>query len=136
MVPFWPFKKKQTIDELDEDAPAPMVYKRGEDPHAQPAEETDQSAYKDALALFGGGSDHVEAASDQSTRYDGAISNSDSGAVTKPEPTPVDVEESVAESKFTWVHHTDGYHYKQLEDGSFEPTAHVQNQDGTYEPYS
>jgi len=136
MVPFWPFKKKQTVDELDEEAPAPMVYKRGEDPHAQPVEEADQSAYKDALALFGGGSDHVEAASDHSTRYDGAISNNNSGAVAEAEPSLDEGEASVAEPEYTWVHHTDGYHYKQLEDGSFEPTAHVQNQDGTYEPYS
>ena len=36
------------------------------------------------------------------------------------------------ESEFSWVHHTDGYHYKQHADGSFEPTPHTKNEDGTH----
>ncbi len=37
---------------------------------------------------------------------------------------------------FTWVHHTDGYHYKKKGDGSFDATPHVKNNNGTYIPYS
>ena len=76
MPPFWPFKKKQVIAELDEAPPAPVVYKRGEDPNARKSIATDTGAYKDALALFGGGSAEVKAASDQSLRYDGATDKS------------------------------------------------------------
>ena len=37
---------------------------------------------------------------------------------------------------FTWIHHTDGYHYKKKRDGSFDATPHVKNNNGTYIPYS
>ena len=123
MPPFWPFKKKEAIAELEEEPPAPVVYKRGEDPNARKTIETDTDAYKDALALFGGGSEEVKAASDQSVNYDGV------SAPTIQTP-------SEPELSFTWVHHTDGYHYKQLADGAFEPTPHTKNNDGTYTPYS
>jgi len=75
------------------------------------------------LALFGGGSEEVKAASDQSVNYDGVTAPA-SQAQKEPEPS------------FTWIHHTDGYHYKQLADGAFEPTPHTKNNDGTYIPYS
>ena len=123
MPPFWPFKKKEAIAELEEEPPAPVVYKRGEDPNARKTIETDAGAYKDALALFGGGSEEVKAASDQSVNYDG-VSAPASQAQKEPGPS------------FTWIHHTDGYHYKQLADGAFEPTPHTKNNDGTYIPYS
>ena len=29
---------------------------------------------------------------------------------------------------FTWIHHTDGYHYKKKADGSFDATAHVKKE--------
>ncbi len=135
MPPFWPFKKKEPTAQLDEAPPAPIVYKRGEDPNARRDVATDSGAYKDALALFGGGSQDVEAASDQSVHYDGvtaASSESAESALTTPDvETPVEEKEA-----FTWVHHTDGYHYKRRADGSFEPTAHTMNEDGTYSPYS
>ena len=41
MPPFWPFKKKQTIAEVEEQPPAPIVYKRGEDPNARKTIEAD-----------------------------------------------------------------------------------------------
>ena len=133
MVPFWPFKKKkEAVAELDEAPPAPVVYKRGEDPMAREAVSSDQAAYKDALALFGGGSRSVEAASDQSVHYDGVTaSDAAPNAVTT---QPADA--APAEPTFTWVHHTDGYHYKKNADGSFEPTPHTKSADGTYAPYS
>jgi hypothetical protein len=138
MAPPWPFKKKDTVAELDEAPPSPMVYKRGEDPHARPEVTSDQAAYKDALALFGGGSQTVEAASDQSVHYDGVTGEAEANTV---QPTPAPSEDATpshppAEPAFTWVHHTDGYHYKRNADGSFEPTPHTLQSDGTYVPYS
>jgi hypothetical protein len=130
MAPIWPFKKKQEVLEVDEEPPPTISYKKGEDPNARPATTTvDASAYKDALALFGGGSSNVEAASDQSVNYDG---------VAEPTGTSTVAEESqpVKEESFTWVHHTDGYHYKKNADGSFEPTPHSKNADGSYVPYA
>ena len=79
MPPVWPFKKKKPVDTvIDEAPPAPVVYKRGEDPNARPAVKADSGAYKDALALFGGGSSEVQAATDQSVRYDGATASTES----------------------------------------------------------
>ena len=130
MPPIWPFKKKkQKVVQLDEAPPAPLVYKRGEDPNARDVPQTDVAAYRDALALFGGGSDEVNAATDQSVHYDGDTAASvSSPAVERPPPEmPVG---------HTWVHHTDGYHYKQMEDGSFDSTPHTKSDDGTYAPYS
>ena len=74
MPPFWPFKKKEPVAQVEETPPAAVVYKRGEDPNARTQVETDSGAYKDALALFGGGSSEVTAASDQSVHYDGITS--------------------------------------------------------------
>ena len=135
MVPFWPFKKKkETVAVLDEEPPAPLVYKRGEDPMAREAVTSDQAAYKDALALFGDGSRSVEAAGDQSVHYDGATASQPAPKEEVPQS-----EDTVLESPeptFTWVHHTDGYHYQKNADGSFEPTPHTKSSDGTYTPYS
>ena len=153
MPPFWPFKKKEAVVQLEETAPAPIVYKRGEDPNARPDVEADSGAYKDALALFGDGSQKVEAASDQSVHYDGVTAaqpEADSTSVSTDEAMTTgqknmetedvgSVEEALPsneETAFSWVHHTDGYHYKQRADGSFEPMPHIKNQDGTYSPYS
>lgn len=63
---------------------------------------------------------------EQSQHYDG-ISGTQSNSA---EPT------TVASPRVNWVHHTDGYHYKRLDDGTFDPVAHVKNDDGTYQPYS
>ena len=141
MAPFWPFKKKESVVEIDEQPPAPIVYKRGEDPNERGGIATDAGAYKDALALFGDGSSEVQAATDQSVHYDGVTAPTPSASeTTTPHDEAVEMAESAEaeqeEVSFTWVHHTDGYHYKQNADGSFEPTPHVQNADGTYDPYS
>jgi hypothetical protein len=147
MPPIWPFKKKKEMEhEIDEAPPAPVVYKRGEDPNARAAVEADAGAYKDALALFGDGSSEVNAATDQSVHYDGVTAsgnesvpaqsvNSGRPDGSSSEEKSTDVE-AVAATSPTWVHHTDGYHYKQHADGSFEPTPHVKQADGSYEPYS
>jgi len=142
MPPIWPFKKKKEVDqEIDEAPPAPVVYKRGEDPNARAAVETDAGAYKDALALFGGGSSEVSAATDQSVHYDGVSASNDEATPAQEEETSATQEVAPSaspepETSHTWVHHTDGYHYKQHADGSFEPTPHVKQKDGTYAPYS
>ena len=148
MAPIWPFKKKATVDEVDDTPPAPIVYKRGDDLSAQSSVGTDEGAYQDALALFGGGSVEVEAASDQSVNYDGITSASAdtqtedaSDGVNGEREDGLQQRDEAASSQLegdgsTWVHHTDGYHYKQNSDGSFEPTAHVKNDAGEYIPYS
>ena len=130
MPPFWPFKKKQEGTQVYEAPPAPTVYRRGEDPHVRPSVPSDVAAYKDALALFGGGSDEVNAATDQSVLYDGATGET----TASPKTSPAEVVASP--STHTWVHHTDGYHYKRMEDGSFDSTPHTKREDGTYTPYS
>ncbi len=139
MPPFWPFKKKETVPMVREEPPAPVVYRRGEDPYARASVEADQAAYKEALALFGGGSQEVAASTDLSADYDGVVDAStpptkpevkNDGAALEASPA------SIADEGFTWVHHSDGYHYKRLASGAFEPTPHTKNRDGTYTPYS
>lgn len=140
MPPFWPFKKKQPVAQVEEAPPAAVVYKRGEDPNARTQIETDSDAYKDALALFGDGSQEVTAATDQTVHYDGVtsettVSNDENQATASVDDGPSSPPHEKA-PEFTWVHHTDGYHYKQHADGSFDPVAHTKNTDGTYAPYS
>ena len=130
MPPFWPFKKKQEVAQVYEAPPAPTVYRRGEDPHVRASVTNDVAAYKDALALFGGGSEEVNAATDQSVLYDGATGETNAS----PKASPAEV--AVSPATHTWVHHTDGYHYKRMEDGSFDSTPHTKREDGTYTPYS
>lgn len=139
MPPFWPFKRSSEPDQVDEAPPAPVVYKKGEDPNRREAAvSVDATAYTDALALFGDGSSSVHAASDQTERYDGIVSGGEAGrddtASASSESTHEDAQAEVADH--SWVHHSDGYHYKRLSDGSFEPTAYTKNEDGTYTPYA
>ena len=181
MAPIWPFGKKKAPDQLEEEAPAPIMYKMGENTSQRTlADESHKSSndYKSALALFGGGETEVTKAADQSSQYDGIISGdgqqSSNNAETvnkrvlpeitvrteKPKqvqstppaiPTRPAVPSKAAppavpskaappavpqNPAFTWVHHTDGYHYKKKGDGSFDATPHVKNNNGTYIPYS
>jgi hypothetical protein len=122
MPPFWPFKRsKKNSMELDEAAPEAIVYRKNEDvhteKHAQSIERNDE-AYKDALALFGNGDTTVTASENVADQYDGVTDT------------------TVPEEDTQWVHHTDGYHYKKNADGTFLPTPHVKQEDGSYEPYS
>ena len=127
MPPFWPFKRTNKKEEvIDETPPAPIVYRKGQDVHTEKhssSEERNESAYKDALALFGGGDTTVVASSNVADEYDG-VSNE-----------PVDEKPLEADPAFEWVHHSDGYHYKKLNNGAFEPTAYVKNVDGSYSEY-
>lgn len=172
MAPIWPFGKKKEPDQLEEEAPAPIMYKMGENASQQTlADESHKSSndYKSALALFGGGETEVTKAADQSSQYDGIVSGdgqqSSNNAETankrvlpeitvraeKPKqvkttppaiPTKPAVPSKAAppavpkNPAFTWIHHTDGYHYKKKADGSFDATPHVKNNNGTYSPYS
>ena len=116
-------KKEEVIDETP---PAPIVYRKGQDVHTEKhssSEERNESAYKDALALFGGGDTTVVASSNVADEYDG-VSN---------EPTDETTPE--AESALDWDHHSDGYHYKKHSYGAIEPTAYVKNADGSYSEY-
>ena len=139
MPPFWPFKRSSEPDQVDEAPPAPVVYKKGEDPNRRETSvSVDATAYTDALALFGDGSATVHAASDQTERYDGIVSGGDAlrdeTASTTSESTAQPSHEDAVDA--TWVHHSDGYHYRRLSDGSFDPTAYTKNEDGTYTPYA
>ena len=181
MAPIWPFGKKKEPDQLEEEAPAPIMYKMGENASQRTlADESHKSSndYKSALALFGGGETEVTKAADQSSQYDGIISGDGQQSSNNAEnvdkrvlpeitvrtekpkqvqstppaiPTRPAVPSKAAppavpskaappavpqNPAFTWVHHTDGYHYKKKEDGSFDATPHVKNNNGTYIPYS
>ena len=149
MPPIWPFKKKANVSELDEEPPQHLVYKRGEDPNARAQYKADEGAYKDALALFGGGSQTVEAASDQTVRYDGVTSpvtvvpvqestegHSELPAEVASVESTVEHESATTQPLFEWYLHSDGYYYKKNADGSFEATAHLLSDDGSYVPYS
>ncbi len=135
MPPFWPFKKKEPVAQVQEKPPAPIVYKRGEHVGARGGIQTDSGAYKDALALFGGGSQEVEKATDQAVHYDGATSESSAERVGPADTGEAD-QAVEGDDTSTWVHHTDGYHYKRRPDGSFEPTPYTKSEDGRYSPYS
>ena len=172
MAPIWPFGKKKEPDQLEEEAPAPIMYKMGENASQRTlADESHKSSndYKSALALFGGGETEVTKAEDQSSQYDGIVSgdgqkSSNNAEIANkrvlPEITvrtekpkqvkstpPAIPNRPAVPSKaappavpknpaFTWIHHTDGYHYKKKADGSFDATPHVKNNNGTYSPYS
>ena len=71
MPPFWPFKKKQwRLLRSTKHHRSPTVYRRGARTRRSSVQTRDVAAYKDALALFGGGSEEVNAATDQSVLYD------------------------------------------------------------------
>ena len=122
MPPFWPFKRsKNKSVELEEEAPEAIVYRKNEEVHTEKhakSVERNDAAYKDALALFGGGDTTVTASTNVADQYDGVADNDDS------------------EAHVEWFHHTDGYHYQKKPDGSFLPTPHLKQADGSYVPYS
>ena len=122
MPPFWPFKRaKKNSMELDEEAPEAIVYRKDQEVHSEKhaqSIERNEEAYKDALALFGGGDTTVTASTNVANQFDG-------------------VTDAIASTSTSeWVHHTDGYHYLKNADGSFQPTPHVKQSDGSYVPYS
>ncbi|RJU96230.1 MAG: hypothetical protein DWC00_03420 [Candidatus Poseidoniales archaeon] len=122
MPPFWPFKRaKKNSMELDEEAPEAIVYRKDQEVHSEKhaqSVERNEEAYKDALALFGGGDTTVTASRNIADQYDGVTDTAASTTTTE------------------WVHHTDGYHYQKNADGTFQPTPHVKQSDGSYVPYS
>ena len=123
MPPFWPFGKKKEPEMLDEPEPLTVVYRKGavetqevlaDNSHRESVD------YKAAVSLFGNGEATVKRAEEQSQYYDGIV-DAATPTVTAPE--------------HTWIHHTDGYHYKRLADGAFDSQPHQKNPDGTYSPY-
>ena len=76
MPPVWPFKKRSLDTVIDETPPAPVVYKRGEDLHARPLSRPTAAPTR-TPSLVCGGSSEVQAATDQSVRYDGAIASNE-----------------------------------------------------------
>jgi hypothetical protein len=127
MPPFWPFKRSKHNDDIDEAPPAPIVYRKEQEVHTEKhanSLERDENAYKDALALFGGGDTTVKASKNVAEHYDGVTDQ------------PLTSGEPEVTKRFEWIHHTDGYHYKKMENGQFEPTPFVKNEDGSYSPYA
>lgn len=124
MPPIWPFGKKKQPLQLAEEPPAPVIYRKtGDQGIDSGSTEQQKQEYKAALSFFGSGKESVDRATDQSMLYDGIVASS--------QPVPTATTEIVE-----WHHHTDGYHYKKLANGAFDPVPHVRSQDGTYIAYS
>ena len=61
-----------------ESAPEPIVYRKDQEVHTEKHKTTlqrDENAYKDALALFGGGDTSVSPSGNVADAYDGAAEN-------------------------------------------------------------
>lgn len=114
MPPIWPFKKKH-VEEEEEPERLMSTYDNIGD-KANETSHKDSQDYKAALALFGNGSANLNAAEEQSAKYDGVTGSS-------------------PETEFEWVENTDGYYYKLLSNGEYEQTAYIKNEDGTYSAY-
>ncbi len=123
MAPFWPFGKKKKPLMLDEPEPQPVVYRKGSAETQEVLADNshrESTDYKTAVSLFGNGETTVKRAEEQSQYYEGIV---DSAPLNPTTP------------EFTWVHHTDGYHYKRFTDGAFDTLPHQKSQDGTYTAY-
>ena len=79
MAPIWPFRRsRKTEDSFVESAPEPIVYRKDQEVHTEKHKTTlqrDENAYKDALALFGGGDTSVSPSGNVADAYDGAAEN-------------------------------------------------------------
>ena len=141
MAPIWPFKKnKETLDRLPEEAPPKVVYALGEDPFSRDSSQSvDQQAYKDALALFGDGSTNVVASENTGDQYEGVVNQtpqqtSDAKHAESSTQSNQSIKES-AESNSKYLHHTDGYYYKEKDGGGYESTPYTKNENGEYVAY-
>ena len=123
MPPFWPFGRKKEPDMLDEPEPQNVVYRKdAEKTQEVLADNSHRESvdYKSAVSLFGNGATTVKRAEEQSQYYEGIVDSA------SPKPPSED---------FTWIHHTDGYHYKRFSNGAFDTQPHKKNEDGTYTLY-
>ena len=77
--------------------------------------------YMAAVSLFGNGSTTVKRAEEQSQFYEGIVDSSPN--------------HKTEQKQFTWFHHSDGYFYKKMEDGSYDSIPHIKSSDGSYTPY-
>ena len=124
MPPFWPFGKKKQPLQLDEPEPQAIVYRKDSETTEQTlaaSSHRESDDYMAAVSLFGNGDTTIKRAEEQSQFYEGIVDSS-----THETSTQID---------FTWIHHSDGYHYQKKQDGSFDPVPHQKNDDGTYVPY-
>jgi len=123
MAPLWPFGKKKQPQMLDEPEPQPIVYRKNSEVTQEVLADNSHREsvdYKAAVSLFGNGDTTVKRAEEQSQFYEGIVDSSS---------LPVATEE------FKWIHHTDGYHYKQFTSGVFDSVPHQKSTDGSYAPY-
>ena len=114
-MPWWLFKKSQPKNPVAE-APAAVTYSIGEEKTEQILKDSshkETADYQAAMALFG--NEKTPTGKSNSTQ---------------------ETEEPSEVLNFEWIAHTDGYHYKKMNDGKFEPTPYVKNSDGDYVPYS
>ena len=114
-MPWWPFKKSQPEEPVAE-TPTAVTYSIGEEETEKILKDSshkEAADYQAAMALFGN--------ENPSPKSNG--SSQDGG---QPSDAPT----------FEWVAHTDGYHYKKMSDGKFEPTPYLKKPDGDYVPYS
>ena len=114
-MPWWLFKKSQPEEPVAE-TPAAVTYSIGEEETEKILEDSshkEAADYQAAMALFGNENSSPKA-------------NNPGQDDEQPSDAP----------NFEWVAHTDGYHYKKMSDGKFEPTPYVKKPDGDYVPYS
>ena len=124
MAPIWPFGKKQKPQQLNEQPAKTIVYRKEESRSEKTLADNshrESDDYMAAVSLFGNGSTTVKRAEEQSQFYEGIV---DSGPNHKTE-----------QKQFTWFHHSDGYFYKKMEDGSYDSIPHTKSSDGSYTPY-
>ena len=114
-MPWWLFKKSKPEEPVAE-TPTAVTYSIGEEETEKILKDSshkEAADYQAAMALFGNEKPSLKA--NNSGQDDEQLSDA---------------------PNFEWVAHTDGYHYKKMSDGKFEPTPYVKNSDGNYVPYS
>ena len=124
MAPIWPFGKKKKPQQLNEGPAKTIVYRKEESRSETTLADNshrESDDYMAAVSLFGNGSTTVKRAEEQSQFYEGIVDSS---------PTP-----KTQQKQFTWFHHSDGYYYKKMEDGSYDSIPHTKSSDGSYTPY-
>ncbi len=129
--PFWPFKKKQPELEI---VPESKIIQYGVSDESSAEKVLDDrshledESYKsamDKLGLIGSDTDKPITEDKASEEADAIapVVTEDVATITSGEPEWVENEQ-------------DGYWYKKMDDGSWDPQAYVQTESGDFEPYS
>ncbi len=141
MKGFWPFKKKAAAAEQ----PKVVIYSKG-DTHADEIladrSHIEDDQYKAALDLLtkphlGGESGGVIAG--KSVIEAGAETPDLLGVGVpegQPAPAPQERDDVKPADGEGFVQSSDGYWYRKKPDGTYDATAHIRGEDGTFTPYS